>query len=108
MGQKMVDPIRAGCFGIPVDQRFLNDFLNKVVFLVDDLLTTGVRQPFGKGNGVFLHNDRVAFQNFHGVPTVVGHIGILLFQLFLDNVDFILDLIAVHHGKFVVMVVEMT
>ena len=56
-------------------------------------------------DGKILRHFRVHFQQLQGMPAMVVNIRISFVQHAPHRVDFILQGVAVHHGKFVVMVV---
>ena len=107
VGEELIHPVCAGRFIVPVYQGLLHNLLDKVVLLVDDLLAAGIHHSLGQLHGVFLQDNRVAFQNLHGIPAVVGKLGVFLFQLPFHQVNFVLNPVAVHHGELLVMVVDM-
>ena len=105
MGEQFIRPVGDCGALLPIDHNLLDNLVNKVIFLVDDVLLIAPVQHVRAVDWVLFQQLPVPLQQLDGVPAVVGQLWIAGLQGLCQLVDFVLYLVAVDHSELAVVLV---
>ena len=97
MGQHTIYFLCQSILAVFIDQHFTDDFLNEIVLLVDNVGFIIPVQHIWQIHRVMLLDFLILLQQLDCIPTVIRQTGILLFQFRYNEVNLILNDIAVNH-----------
>ena len=104
-GQVLINSFCRGCLLGFIDKYFINNFFNKVIFLINNILfIASVYNLFHSGKWILIQNIFIHFQIFDGVPTHIIHFRISCGDQSNQCVDFIFYKVGIDHGIFWVMI----
>ncbi len=105
VGKQFIRPVGDCGALLPIDHNLLDNLVNKVIFLVDDVLLIAPVQHVRAVDWVLFQQLPVPLQQLDGVPAVVGQLWIAGLQGLCQLVNFVLYLVAVDHSELAVVLV---
>ena len=96
--EHLVQPVGDLVAFLLVEQHFVDDFFDKVVFFPDDLGLIVLVQDVRPVHRVLLHHFLVLFQQLDGVPPGIDDVRVFHFQFRDQLVDPVLDGVGIDHG----------
>ena len=104
MGHPLIDLFCPCLFLSLIHQNLINNFFNKIVFLIDDLMLIVFIDYVIRTDRIIFHDFWVFFKHFNSVPSRIDNIREIGQQTLFQVIDLIFNVVRINHGKFFVMI----